>query len=116
MYWHFANKTVLFFAMKEQVSLPLIGRAEGLLLSESISDPLDAIALSLKDLFRTLQESAEVRTMFEIAFLRCEYVDEFATVLAEMNKPVTQYLDTLERVYQRAREKGTVDARLEPRA
>lgn len=114
VYWHFANKAELFFAMKEQVSLPLIDRTDSFLLAENLADPLDGIEQSLREFFRTLDESAEVRQTFDIMILRCEYVDEFAPVLEEVNKTHIDFVGKLEEAYRRALAKGTLRPGLVP--
>jgi TetR/AcrR family acrAB operon transcriptional repressor len=116
VYWHFANKTELFFAMREQVSLPLIDRSHSMLLAEGLTDPLDGIEQTIAELFRVILDCDVVRQMFEIMFLRCEYVDDFAAVLAELNKPGLEFLDKVEIAYRRAEAKGTLRPGLDPRA
>ena len=115
VYWHFANKADLFFAMREQASVPLLTRIDGLLLAEGFADPLESIERALQEFFRTLQACPEVRQIFEIMASRCEYVDEFATVQAEVNKPGLDFLDKVEVAYRRARERGVLRPGLEPR-
>ena len=83
VYWHFADKAALFFAMRDS-SLVAIQQADLLLVSPDIRDPLDAIEQSLLFFFETLRSNAEVQETFEIMSLRCEYVDEFASVLQEI--------------------------------
>ncbi|CAK0751538.1 TetR/AcrR family transcriptional regulator acrAB operon repressor [Gammaproteobacteria bacterium] len=116
VYWHFANKTELFFAMREQISLPLIDRIHSTLLAEDLADPLDGIEQTLAELFRNIQECHVVQQMFEIMFLRCEYVDDFAAVLEEINKPGFDFLRNVEIAYRRAETKGTLRSGLDPHA
>lgn len=54
-----------------------------------IPDPLDAIERSLLEFIGIIETDPLVRQTFEIMSLRCEYVDEFAGVLQELNKPCT---------------------------
>ena len=114
VYWHFANKADLFFAMREQVSVPLITRLDDLLLAEGLANPLDGIEQALNEFFRTLEERPEVRQIFEIMASRCEYVDEFAAVQTEVNKPALDFLGKVEIAYRRAREGGILRPGLEP--
>lgn len=116
VYWHFANKTELFYAMREQVSLPLLDRGHSLILSENHSDPLDGIEQTLLALFNAILDCDKVKQMFEIMFLRCEYVDDFAGVLSEINKPGLQFLGKAITAYQRAEAKHTLRAGLDPEA
>ena len=114
VYWHFANPADLFFALREQTSLPLLARTDSLLLAEGLADPLDGVEQALNEFFRSLEACPEVRQMFEIMILRCEYVDEFAAVQAEVNKPVLDFLNKVEVAYRRAQERGTLRPGLEP--
>ncbi len=114
VYWHFTNKADLFFALREQASLPLFNRLDGLLLAEELADPLEGIEQALHEFFHTLEERPEVRQIFEIMASRCEYVEEFATVRAEVNKPALEFLAKVEVAYRRARERGTLRPGLEP--
>lgn len=114
VYWHFANKADLFFAMREQASIPLITRLDDLLLAEGLPNPLDGIEQALQEFFRTLEGYPEVRQIFEIMVSRCEYVDEFAAVQAEVNKPALDFLGKVEIAYRRARERGVLRPGLEP--
>lgn len=115
VYWHFANKADLFFAMREQASVPLLARIDDLLLAEGLVDPLGGIERALNEFFHTLEEYPEVRQIFEIMASRCEYVDEFAAVQAEVNKPGLDFLGKVEIAYRRARERGVLRSGLEPR-
>lgn len=115
VYWHFANKAELFFAMREE-SLQVLDSVDALLDSLDIADPIDAIEQSLLEFFRLLECSDVVRQVFEIMTLRCEYVNEFAPVLQEVNKPCLDYLAKLKLAYARAGEKGFLRPGLDPEA
>ena len=114
VYWHFANKADLFFAMREQTSLPLLARTDSLLLAEGLTDPLDGVEQAIIEVFHSLENCPEVGQMFEIMVLRCEYVDEFAAVQAEVNRPVLDFLGKIETAYHRAQERGTLRPGLDP--
>jgi TetR/AcrR family acrAB operon transcriptional repressor len=116
VYWHFANKAELFFAMREQISLPLLDRGHSLILAEDLADPLDGIEQTIQVLFQSILECGKVRQMFEIMFLRCEYVDDFAGVLAEINKPGLDFLEKSKIAYRRAQAKGTLRPGIDPDA
>lgn len=115
VYWHFADKAALFFAMRE-ASMSAVNQVDAFLLSESIADPLDAIEQSVLAFFDTLSTCPEVRETFEIMALRCEYVDEFAQVLQEVHKPSLNFLANLKLAYRRALDLGAMRAGLDPDA
>lgn len=116
VYWHFKDKAELFFAMREDVFRPMVERTDAILLSENHDDPLKAIEAALLEFFRVLDECPTLREVFEIMRLRCEYVDEFASVLAEANRPAMEFLGKVEKVYRRAKEKGRLRPDLAPDA
>jgi TetR/AcrR family transcriptional regulator, acrAB operon repressor len=114
VYWHFADKTKVFHAMREQVSVPLIDRTDFALLSGTDADALPAVERFLGDLFDAVANDRETQRTFEIMLLKCEYVDEFAT---ELPRQVTHWR-TLEAkltsAYTRARRGGTLRVELSP--
>lgn len=114
VYWHFKDKAELFFAMREDVFTPMIERTDAFLFSEAYENPLDAIEASLKEFFRVLEDSQVVREVFEIMILRCEYVDEFASVQEEVSRPAQEFLRKIESVYLRAADKGMLREGLDP--
>jgi len=114
IYWHFKDKAELFFAMREDVFAPMVERTDSLLFSEAYANPLDAIEASLKELFRVLDDCSVVREVFEIMISRCEYVDEFASVQEEVGRPAFEFLEKMERIYQRAADKGMLREGLDP--
>lgn len=116
VYWHFKNKTELFFAMRAQAVLPLIDRIDDAMLDEAIDDPLDGIESALHQMVSNLKSDKVVGEVFRIASLRCEFVGELAPVLDEFKKSHSRRLDKLTTAYRRAGKKGTLRKGLEPRA
>ncbi len=108
IYWHFADKAELFFAMRDQMQLPLVDRVDGLLLDEDAADPLLGIERALKEFFMVLSDCEQVRQNFEIMFFRCEYVGEFAAVQEQLAKPGCEFAGKLEIAYGRAQAKGVL--------
>ena len=105
IYWHFSNKAALFYAVREQI-FDELDPVDALLVSPEFANPLDAIEASMRAFIDVLAEKAVVRQTFEIMSLRCEYVDEFAEVLIEVNKPCQDFLAKLRGVYARAAAEG----------
>lgn len=114
IYWHFADKAELFFAMREDVFAPMIERTDALLYDPATVNPLDAIEASVTEFFRVLNECPVVRETFEIMISRCEYVDEFASVQEEAGRPALTFLAKIERMYRLAAEKGTLRSCISP--
>lgn len=114
IYWHFANKIELFYAMRNQVSLPLLDRMGVALLGEETDDPLQAIEESILEIVRGLEEDEEVRETFGIVSLKCEYVGEFGEVLAHLVGCMNQGIDGLTRAYAGAQRRGLLRPGLDP--
>lgn len=115
VYWHFANKAELFHALREQVFLPLIDRMDDTLLIEvdetdkTIADPLTRIENFLQATIEQLNNHQETRQTYEIMMSKCEYVDEFATVLQQILNNCSGIVEKLERVYEKAQLKGMLN-------
>lgn len=116
VYWHFSNKAELFFAMREDVFVPMVERTDAFLYSEAYDNPLDAIEASIIEFFRVLEDCSVVREVFEIMISRCEYVDEFAAVQEEAGRPAYEFLEKMERFYRKAADKGKLREGLDPEA
>ncbi len=105
IYWHFANKAALFHAVREQ-GVAELESVDALLVAGELANPLDAIEAALTAFIARIEASEKLRQTFEIMSLRCEYVDEFAAVLHEVNKPCHDFLAKLGAVYALAQAKG----------
>ena len=114
IYWHFKNKPDLFFAMMEQVSLPLIDRIDGALPAGNPGDPLRAIQTSMSEILRLLKEDPVARTTFEIVTLKCEYVDEFASLESRVIKTGCAFIEKITRAYEDAQKKGLLREGIDP--
>jgi TetR/AcrR family acrAB operon transcriptional repressor len=114
IYWHFANKTALFHAMREQVSLPLIDRMSFALLSARDEDPLAAIETFLNSLIDTVADDSTTLRTLQIMAFKCEYVDEFQSDLARQTRRCEELVSQLTSVYQRAQRAGALRRDLAP--
>ncbi len=116
IYWHFKDKAELFFAMREAVFIPTLGRTDAILYDPKHANPLDAIEGSIIEFFRVLEDSLPFREVFEIMISRCEYVDEFASVQEEVGRPAQFFLEKIERMYCLAAEKAYLRPGITPQA
>jgi TetR/AcrR family transcriptional regulator, acrAB operon repressor len=116
VYWHFKDKAELFFAMREEVFVPMLGRTDAILYDPKHANPLDAIEGSITEFFRVLEDSLQFREVFEIMISRCEYVEEFASVQQEVGRPAQDFLEKILRMYRLAAEKGYLRAGIAPEA
>jgi TetR/AcrR family acrAB operon transcriptional repressor len=114
IYWHFKNKPDLFFAMMEQVSLPLIDLIDGNLPAQYPGDPLRNIRASMIEILRLLRDDEVARTTFEIVNSKCEYVAEFSRLDSRVMKTGCAYIQKLTRAYEDARQKGLLRTGADP--
>ena len=114
IYWHFANKSELFFAMRDQVCLPLTDRIDASLLDSKIKDPLQGIMETLFEILSVLEEDEITRQTFEIMTLKCEYVDEFSAALDKVMKPGNEFMRKLVPAYGLAKQKNLLREELDP--
>ncbi len=101
VYWHFQNKAELFYAMREQVFLPLIDRMDDALLAaeQPRDDPLGRIKKYLESTIARLEEDHTTRQTYEVMMSKCEYVDEFAEVLKSILNNCNGMVHKLEQTY-----------------
>ncbi|MDQ6620941.1 MAG: TetR family transcriptional regulator [Pseudomonadota bacterium] len=101
-YFHFPDKTAVFYAVRDQVALPLMDRMNFELLSGTRADPLLRVELFLLELTNSLVRCAEVQATFDIMTFKCEYVDELRRELVESCRVHEELLASLTRVYREA--------------
>lgn len=114
IYWHFANKQELFYAMRDQVRLPMIDRMEFELLQQQQLPPLARIEKFMNALLDSVTGNEEARATFEIMSFKCEYVDEIAHELAEMRNCHESLLKNLIQVYRQAARGGSLRPGFKP--
>lgn len=114
IYWHFTDKSDLFNAMMNRVSLPMeeaLGRAG----DPSLADPLQQLRDNLLDVLRKTATDPQVRRVFEIATQKVEYVDELSGVRQRHLDVRNACLAHLARGLALARARGQIRAGLAPR-
>lgn len=104
VYWHFRNKTELFFAMREGATLPFVDRV---VFKEDDADPLHGIEMALQEIIHILREQPEVRETFEIISFKCEYVNEFSQMM-HCTGGQLDFLGKLTEAYRRAGARGVL--------
>ena len=79
IYWHFADKAELFYAMRDEVQIPLIDRTDSILAeADPALDPLQRVERFLGAIFDHLFNDEATRKTFQIMTFKCEYVGEFS--------------------------------------
>ena len=115
IYWHFADKAALFFAMRDEVKLPLIDRSD-LALGPGATDldPLQRMERFLEVIVERLTSDEATRKTFEIMTFKCEYVGEFARDFDCASVMHLELRDKLARLYREAQRAGLLRAGVMP--
>ena len=119
IYWHFADKAELFYAMRDEVQLPLVDRCDVALETGSGDmlaslDPLDRIGRFLEVVIASVANDEDTRRTFQIVSFKCEYVDEFARDLETSCSMHTDLKAKLATLYRAARRRGLLRDGLAP--
>jgi TetR/AcrR family acrAB operon transcriptional repressor len=112
IYWHFANKGDVFTAMFDRVLLPLdeLGAAS--------LDPLEADPLGrLKEIvcwcLRSTATDPQRRRVFDILFLKCEFVEDMGPVMARHQTNMREGTQKIEGALKNAVSKNQLPADLD---
>ena len=114
IYWHFADKTELFFAMREQAAVPMIDQIDLALLRADGSDPLAEVERFLDGILDSLENDAAARQTFQIMGFKCEYVGELDRELALHRSRCSELVSKLTQIYGRARRAEQLRVGLSP--
>lgn len=114
IYWHFENKGDLFTAMFDRVLLPLdelkARPADG-----ADDDPLARLATVLKWCLQAASTDPRRRRVFDILFLKCEFVEEMGPVKERHQTSMREGVGKIEDDLILAVEKGQLPADLDTR-
>ena len=113
IYHHFGDKQTLISAIREDVSLPIIDRADFTLLSGE-GDPLARVERFLLDIYTAVDEDARTRTAFSVMNFKCEYVGALDSELSEHARKTERARKQLVDVYAEAKKKGRLRKGLTP--
>lgn len=114
IYWHFADKQALLKAIREDVSLPLIDKADFTLLNDAESDPLERIERFMLDLVGAIEGNRRTRQALCVMSFKCEYVGELKDLLKEYARNNERLHALLTGVYTQAGDRGELRAGLAP--
>src|SRR5437764_15029498 len=73
VYWHFRGKREILHAIREEVSLPLLDRADCALLHRGESPPLERVARFLEGMLETVENDPRTRRALTVMQFKCEY-------------------------------------------
>lgn len=116
IYWHFSNKREIFHALRQQVSLPLLDRADTTLLHGGADPALDRVARFLDATLEALEGDRKLREALAVMHFKCEYVEAMAEELDDGRRNTRRLVEALEAAYAAARKEGALRADLTPRA
>jgi TetR/AcrR family acrAB operon transcriptional repressor len=114
IYHHFTDKHAVLAAIREDVSLPLVDRADFTLLCDCAGDPLDRVERFLVDIFRTVDEDSRTRMTFSVMNFKCEYVGALEAELDEHARKLERARKQLVGVYAEAQQQGTLRKGITP--
>jgi TetR/AcrR family transcriptional regulator, acrAB operon repressor len=112
IYWHFKNKVDLYDAMIRRVLDPEESRCGSGVLG--MGDPLRAIRELAVDFLQRVALDARHQRVFEIAWHKCEYVDEMAVIRDSHLECGRRFIALLEAAMQRAQDLGQLSATVSP--
>jgi TetR/AcrR family acrAB operon transcriptional repressor len=114
IYWHFANKVDLFDAMLQRIFAPMEAKLAELQ-QVAADNPLDMLRdFTMYFIGRVAQDATYARIL-EIAWHKCEYVGEMATIRDNHLECGNRYLDLLTDGFALAKARGYLMATVEPR-
>jgi TetR/AcrR family acrAB operon transcriptional repressor len=115
IYWHFADKAELFYAMRDEVQIPLIDRSDLELEPGSLGlDPLQRVERFLEVVLDHVAGDEATQKTIEIMTFKCEYVGEFARDLEGIALIHRDLRDKLAKLYREARRLGILRAGVAP--
>ena len=114
IYWHFTDKNELFFAMREQVAVPMIDQIDLALVRADGSDPVAGVERFLFGILEALESDAAARQTFQIMGFKCEYVGEFERELVLQRLRCSELITKLTQTYGRAQRAGRLRIGLRP--
>ena len=113
IYWHFKNKADLYDAMIKRVLDPEEARCNAGMVT--VSDPLGFIRTLAVDFLQRVTRDSRYQRVFEIAWHKCEYVDEMAVIRDSHLECGRRFIALLEEAMSRAQEMGQLPGAVCPR-
>jgi TetR/AcrR family acrAB operon transcriptional repressor len=107
IYWHFENKSELFNAMMERVTLPMMARLTEITQDDEVQ-PLEKIRRNTGTALRQVAHDPQVRRVFEIAMQKVEYVDEMQDMQTRKISGRNECMDDMQRLLKVAQDQGQI--------
>jgi TetR/AcrR family acrAB operon transcriptional repressor len=114
IYWHFKNKSELFTAMVNRVSLPI----EDMVARSGDDEAQDPMALLREAAVGALKRTArdpQCQRVFDIVTHKCEYLEDMVGVKARLSDIKCGCIARAEKAIRNAVKRGTMPKDLDPR-
>lgn len=114
IYWHFKNKSEVFTAMVDRVTLPM----EEMVERSTDADAADPIALLKEAALCTLRRTAtdaQCQRVLGVVTLKCEYLEEMSGVKDRVSQIKCNCVDRAEKAISHAIARGLLPATLDAR-
>ena len=114
IYWHFKDKSDLFAAMVNRVTLPLeamVARSS----DESVEDPIALLKACAVTCLKRTATDPQVQRVFDVVTHKCEYLGEMAGVNNRISAVQKGCVDRSEQAIRNAVKRGLLPASVNPR-
>lgn len=114
VYWHFANKSDLFYAMLSQVHSPTEVLSERLQQQCNLHEPLRPLRDLCVEAVESLREDTQKRRIWTILMHRCENTDELRPALEQQEAFAQQIIEVFEQQFTKAHQNGLLSPEVTP--
>ena len=114
IYWHFKDKSDLFAAMVNRVTLPMeamVARSS----DESVEDPIASLKACAVNALKSTATNPQVQRVFDVVTHKCEYLGEMAGVFGRISSIQKGCVDRSEQAIRNAIKRGQLPASVNPR-
>jgi TetR/AcrR family acrAB operon transcriptional repressor len=114
IYWHFKDKSDLFAAMVNRVTLPMeamVARSS----DESVEDPIALLKACAVSALKSTATNPQVQRVFDVVTHKCEYLGEMAGVNNRISSIQKGCVDRSEQAIRNAIKRGQLPASVNPR-
>jgi len=114
IYWHFKDKSDLFAAMVNRVTLPMeamVARSS----DETVADPLASLKSCAVTALKRTATDAQCQRVFDVVTHKCEYLGEMADVKRRISSIQKGCVDRSEQAIRNAIRRGQLPASVNPR-
>lgn len=112
IYWHFKNKTDIFFALHDQLYENFSGTIARAL-EPDCPHPLEQLKNLCIELLQELETNKQKQKVLTLFFLRCDYTGEMETLIEYQQKQRMKSMKMFADHLERAKQKGSLPASCE---